>query len=441
MRFSVVTVLAGFMAAHSAAADWPGFRGTGDGLTAAKNLPTEWSDTKSIGWKLDLPGYGQSAPVVWKDLVYVTAVSGEMREKGYVVAVDAKTGKEKWRHTFEPTQQVKSSFSVSRGAPTPCADADGVYGFFEGGNLLALTHAGKVRWERSLVKDYGEFKGGHGVGSSPCQTADTVYVLIDHGGPCYLLAVEKATGKTKWKADREGKMSWSSPVIAHQGGKPVIVASSNGSVVGYAADTGKELWRLDGVVGNTIPSASVAGDTVLVGAGLGRGGKEPEQGAKSNCCLTLTGGEAKPGYTVRWSAKPGIANYATPLAYEGHAYFVNAVGVLHCFDLKTGKECYAERIDGPCWASPIGAAGRVYFFGKNGVTTVVKAGPTFEIIASNPLWPADSKPKVEPAPKTAEEPGRRQTAGEYGDPILYGAAAADGAFFLRTGTTLYRVGK
>ena len=93
MKCLLSNIAVALAACASTAADWPGFRGTGDGLTAAKNLPTEWSDTKSIGWKLDLPGYGQSAPVVWKDLVYVTAVSGEMREKGYVVAVDAKTGK------------------------------------------------------------------------------------------------------------------------------------------------------------------------------------------------------------------------------------------------------------------------------------------------------------------------------------------------------------
>lgn len=437
MRFAFAICSLALCAAAATPADWPGFRGAGDSL-AKGPFPAEWSPDKGVAWAADLPGYGQSAPVVWGEAVYATAVSGEMRDKGYVVALDAKTGREKWRHTFEPTQKVKSSFSVSRAAPTPCADADGVYCFFEGGNLIALSHAGKVRWERSLVTDYGEFKGGHGVGASPCQTADALVVLVDHAGPCYLLAVDKADGKTKWKADREGKMSWSSPAVATQGGKPVVIASSNGSVAGYAAADGKELWRLDGVSGNTIPSAAVLGDAVLVGAGLGRGGKEPEAGGKSNCCLTLTA-DGKPGYAVRWTAKPGLANYATPLAYDGHAYFVNAVGVLFCLDLTTGKECYAERIDGPCWASPVGADGRVYLFGKNGVTSVVKAGPKFEHLASNPLWAA-AKPRPEPAPK-ADEPKRERMTGEYGDPILYGAAAADGAFYLRTGAKLYRVGK
>jgi outer membrane protein assembly factor BamB len=420
------------LAANPAGSDtWPAFRGTGSGVAAA-GLPTEWTETKNVAWSADLPGYGQSSPVVWEGTVYVTAVTGDNREKGFVLAHDAKTGREKWRHTFEPTQKAKWGGTVSRAAPTPCADAAGVYAFFEGGNLIALDHGSTVRWERSLVADYGEFKGGHGLGSSPAQMADTLFVLVDHGGPCYLLAVDKATGKTKWKADRDGKTSWTSPVVATQGGKPVVVVSSYGTVAGYAADTGAELWKVGGVVGNTLPSASVLGDTVLVGAGVGRG-KEPGRDAKSNFCLKLTADDGKPGYVVVWTAKPGLANYATPLAHGGCAYFVNPVGVLACHDLATGKEHYAERTDGPCWASPIGAGDRVYLFGKNGVTTVVKAGPAFEVIATNRLWAAGAKPAG-----TAE--GGNPPAGEYADPILYGAAAADGTFFLRTGTRLYRVG-
>jgi outer membrane protein assembly factor BamB len=437
----VVLALVALGTAPAPAADWPGFRGTGDSLSAAKNLPVEWSAATNVGWTLDLPGYGQSSPVVWKGTVYVTCVSGDMRDTGYVVAADAATGKEAWRHTFVPTQKAKMTFSVSRAAPTPCADADGVYCFFEGGNLFALTHAGKVRWERSLVADYGEFKGGHGVGSSPCQTADTLFVLVDHGGPCYLVAVDKATGQTRWKADRQGKMSWSSPVVASAGGQPAVIASSNGSVTAYAADTGAEVWKLDGVAGNTIPSATVAGEAVVIGAGAGRDGKAPAGGAKSNCCLSLTTAGSKPGYEVRWSAKAGLANYASPLVLENHAYFVNSTGVLSCYDLTTGKECYAERIDGPCWATPVGANGMVYCFGKNGVTTVVKAGPAFEKVAANRLWPADAKPKADAAPKPPADGGPGRSAGEYGDPILYGVAATDGAFLVRTGTTLYRVGK
>ncbi|WP_063607886.1 outer membrane protein assembly factor BamB family protein [Zavarzinella formosa] len=434
---ALIVLVSSVSAESSPGANWPAFRGAGDGVTPAKNLPAEWAPDKNIGWKIDLPGYGQSAPVVWGNHVYVTAVSGDNREKGFVLAYDATTGKELWRHEFETTQKAKWGYTISRGAPTPCADANGLYAFFEGGNLIAFTHEGKVRWERSLVTDHGEFKGGHGVGSSPAQTADTLFLLIDHAGPCYLLAVEKATGKTKWKTDRTGKMSWTSPVIAMTGGHPVVVASSNGSVAGYAADTGKEVWRVDDVTGNTIPSASVLGDVVLVGAGANRGGKESAKETKSNCCLSLTSADGKPGITVKWTAKPGLASYATPLAHQGVAYFVNEVGVISGHDLQTGKSLFSERTAGPCWASPIAAGDRVYFFGKNGTTTVLKAGKSFEVIATNKLWTDTPKPKS----KTEEKEGSRSSGGDYADPVLYGVAAADSAFFVRTGTSLYRIGK
>ncbi len=411
---------------------WPSFRGDGTGQTSAKNVPTEWSESTGQAWKYDLPGYGQSAPIVWKDTVYVTAVSGDMRDKGHVLAIDAQTGKQKWKYELEPTQKVKMSFSVSRAAPTPCADADGVYCLFEGGNVVALTHEGKMRWDLSLVKEYGEFKGGHGIGGSPCQSKDEVFILIDHAGPSYILALEKKTGKVKWKTDREGKMSWSSPLFVNFKGKDLLIVSSNGTVIAYTANDGKELWKIDGFSGNTIPSASILGSQVLIGAGSMRG-KEPEKAAKSNCCIQLSEKDGKPDFTIQWNAKAGIANYMTPLAYEGYAYFVNSVGLLYCYDLKTGKECYAERIDSTCWASPIGAEGKVYFFGRNGVTTVIKSGEKFEKVASNPLWKNEEKPKGKEEPKGG--------FGEYGDPILYGAAITEGAIYLRSGNALYKVGK
>jgi len=428
------TTLALFLfTAAAGAADWPGFRGTGDSVAREKSLPVKWSETENLAWTVDLPGYGQSAPVVWKGTIFITAVDGADRETGFVAALDAKTGKEKWRHTFAPTQKAKWATSISRGAPTPMVDADGVYAFFEGGNLLAFTHEGKLRWERSLVSDYGKFEGNHGIGSSPCQTADTLFVLVDHAGPCYLLAVDKATGKNRWKTDRTKRTSWASPAIATRNGKPEVIVSSNGSVAGYDPATGKQLWELTGITGNTLPSATAQGETILVGAGAARGSSDPKAASKSNCCLTLTNGT---GYKVAWSAESATASYASPIAHEGNAYFVNATGVLYCLDMKTGKEHYSERIPAACWATPIAAEGRIYCFAKDGRTAVIKTGQEFELLATNRLWdPSAAKPKA------AEPKGPEPKGGDSLDPIVYGVAASDGAFFFRTGTKLYRIGK
>lgn len=408
-----------------AAADWPGFRGTGDGIHPSKTLPTAWSPTENIAWTIDLPGYGQSSSVVWKGRVYITAVAGAQRDKGHIAAYDAVTGKKAWQHDFEPTQKAKWGDYISRAAPTPAVDAAGVYCFFEGGNLIALTHEGKVRWERSLVKEFGEFKNGHGLAGSPAQDADTLYVLIDHRAPSYLLAVDKKTGKDRWKADRTERSSWTSPVIV---GKQVVV-SSGGTVAGYAMTDGKKLWEIDGLQGNTLPSATPAPGGIVVGAGLGQRGGDAEKSAQSNTFVKMTDdGKAERG----WKASKAVTSYMSPLVYEGHVYLVNTVGVLFCLDVKTGEEKYAQRIDGPSWATPIAADGRIYFFGRNGTTTVVKAGPKFEKVASHKLW--------EPASKKDET--KTEGRGEMSlDPIIYGVAADNTAFYVRTGTKLFRIGK
>ena len=311
------------LGASEGADTWPSFRGRGDCVTSAANLPVKWSAKENISWKADLPGYGQSSPVVWKDRVFVTAVSGDNREKGYVRALDTKTGKTHWTHTFEPTQKAKWTYTVSKAAPTPVVDASGVYAFFEGGEVLAFTQDGKLLWSRSLVKDYGEFQGNHGLGSSPAATVDAIVILVDHSGPSYLITLDKKTGKNRWKTERASRGSWASPVVARRNGKDEIVVSCNGTVAGYDAADGKMLWELNGLAGNTIPSESVAGDWIVVGAGMSRKGGDAGKAAKSNCCLKLVEKAGKPSYELVWAADKASANYASPLAHRGHAYFVN----------------------------------------------------------------------------------------------------------------------
>ncbi len=135
------------------------------------------------------------------------------------------------------------------------------------------------------MKEYGEFQGGHGIGSSPAQTSDALFILIDHRGPSYLVAIDKANGKNKWKTEREQRGGWSSPVVATRDGKAEIIASSAGTIIGYAAETGKEVWKLDNVIGNTLPSASVAGDRVLFGGGTSRSKEDPRRGREGERLL------------------------------------------------------------------------------------------------------------------------------------------------------------
>jgi outer membrane protein assembly factor BamB len=433
MNFLRAALLTFSLAAAADAADtWPGFRGSGDSATSASQLPVRWSATENIAWKVKLPGYGQSSPVIWKDKIFTTTVAGDEREKGFITAHDLATGKELWRHAFAPTQKAKWSTFISKAAPTPVVDERGVYAFFEGGDVIALDHAGKTLWSRSLVKDYGAFQNNHGLAASPVLTGNAMIVLVDDRGPSYLLALDTATGKNLWKVDRPHKGSWTSPVLS--GGQKEIVISSNGGVAGYDPADGKLLWEFEGLTGNTIPSAAVVGERVIVGAGTGKGDVKAAQ--KSNCCLKPHGKDGKP--EVLWNSEKATASMASPLVHRGQVYFVSQAGIVFCLDLESGKERFAERIDGSCWATPVAAGDNVYFFSKNGVTTVLKAGPAFEVVATNSLWDGEGE---QPA-------ASKQDAGKQGNdpyaaagPVLYGVAAVDGAWIVRTGNTLYRIGK
>lgn len=416
---------------------WTGFRGDGTNRASDGNLPTEWSPAKNIAWKIDLPGYGQSAPVVWGDQAFVTSVEGPNKEKCIVSAHDLASGKQRWLHRFDAGTTQKASNMVSRAAPTPCVDAAGVYAFFESGDLLKLTHAGKVQWKRSLTGEYGKFDVGHGIGSSPAQTDQAVIVLADHGGPSYLLAVDKNTGKNLWKADRKSRVSWSSPAIASRGNRQEVIVSSNGSVDGYDARTGEQLWSFDDVAGNTVASATVVGDRVLVGASAGRQDPDAGSAARSNCCLKLVEKEGKRTFEVAWRARQASSSFASPLIHGKYAYFINKVGVVYCLDVETGEQHYAERLKGSCWATPLGVGNRVYFFGTDGTTTVLESGPAFKKLAVNQLWTEEEARKF----SSAEEGKEGQDGyGRSIDPVVYGVAVADGAFLVRSGTQLFRVG-
>ncbi len=452
---NVSLILALLVGANPIATDtWPGFRGDGSSRTAARNLPLTWSPTENLAWRVALPGYGQSSPVVWKDRIYVTAVEGMEKETLHIVCFDLADGKRRWAKSFPATQKGKNNPMMSRAAGTPVADSSGVCAFFESGDLIALSPEGELRWQRSLSKDFGEFKNNHGLASSPAQTAENVLVLVDHQGPSFLMAIRKADGKDAWKADRPSRTSWTSPVVAEVAGKSIAVVSSGGAATGYDASTGKKLWELQGLTGNTMPSPALAGESVVLGATENVQKPDLAASAKSNCCLKLTAD----GFEVAWRAKRVVAGTASPLAHSGHVYLVDKAGIGHCLDAATGELRFSERLANQVWATPIGAGEHVYFFGKDGVTTVLKAGSKYEVVAENRLWSAaDFEARKAVAKKSAEIPTGPKggpAKGPGGGPalpkeeleairysavgdVVYGVAAIDRTFFVRTGTELY----
>ncbi len=407
---------------------WPGFLGAGASSVTAESVPLEWAPDRNMAWKHELVGEGQSSPIVWDGQVYVTTVEGPMKDTNHLLAFDAKSGKAQWDYAFPTSLPVKNTLYVSRAAPTPAADANGVYVFFESGDLVALDHSGKLRWQRSLTKDFGKFDNEFGIGSSLAQSVDALFVLADHKGPSYLLAVNKTDGKDLWKVDRTSRISWASPALLNIAGRDQLIVSSDGALDAYDPADGKLLWTLGDLGGNamTTPLQSADG-TILVGATAGERGQYAAVAPKSNIAVRVVEKDGALTTEKLWTADKALASFASPIVYQGLAYWVNQVGVVFCFDAATGEKKYNARLAETCWATPVGIGDRIYFFGKDGGTTVLATGPEHKQLAVNRTW------RVEDIKVAGDDPGAKM----FGGPIQYGVAVAQGSFFVRTGNMLY----
>lgn len=430
---------------------WTAFRNGGGVGDAPRGIPLRWSPRSGIAWKTALPGYGQSSPVVWGGRVFATCVQGPQRERCLVHACDLRTGKLLWSRSFASSLPHEMSYYVSRAAPSPAVDSRAVYVFFESGELAALGHDGRVLWQRALVREYGAYGNEFGIGHSLAQNADTLFVLVDDPAVAYLIAVDKRTGRNRWKVERPPRKSWTSPVATRQGRREMVLVSANGDVDAYAAESGEPLWSVGRITGNIMPSPSVDGDRVHIGAtpAQARLARPGGRGvAASNCCLRLFESGGKPAAEVLWEGEKATCDFASPLPHRGIVHSVTAAGIAYAVDAATGKTLYAERIESPCWASPLALGDHVCFFGKNGAATVIKAGPRFEKVAVNRLWSDDDPPLTsEPFATTPNNPaaapprsGNAAPGGDPYDPILYAVAAVDGRLVARLGSHLVAIG-
>ncbi|MGI9468621.1 MAG: PQQ-binding-like beta-propeller repeat protein [Rubripirellula sp.] len=408
-------------------ADWPAFLG-GKSRSVSENFtpPLKWAPDEGIEWRSELTGHGQSSPVIVGDRIYLTAVEGPMKNDNLVSCHNLVTGELLWKKSFPSSLLVANNVYTSRAAPTPSADATGVFAFFESGNLIALTPNGEVRWERDLIKDYGKFVGRFGLGGSIAQLENQIFIVADNDGPSYIAGFDKKTGKTTWKTDRASRISWSSPMMVNIEGKDQIVISSSGSVDGYDPADGKLLWSYDNVGGNTVPSTIDAGQaSFLVGASPGRNGEASEGAKESNLLMKIL--RTGDGFTPKiiWKSTDATSSFGSPIIYKGHAYYTNRAGVLYCIDASTGETKYTTRLADSNWATPVGVGEYVFFFGKDGRTSILQAGPKKEILDENRLW------------QSAGAGGPGGFAGE----IQYGVAPIPNGFVVRTGTQLFLIGK
>lgn len=389
--------------AQAESAHWPGFRGFTQSHADDVSLPLKWSADTALAWEAELPGSGQSSPVIWEDQVFVTSIEGAKKETLNLLCFDLKTGKEIWRRQWASSFTETDSDYISKAAPTPAVDEKGLYVLFESGDLIGVAHDGKELWRRKLTEDYAVFEGNHGQASSQLLTADSVVVLMDHKGASFIAAFDKATGVAQWKKDRDTTSAWSSPILFKHKGREVIVTSASGIVVGYAPKDGAVIWSKDGLDGNNVPSPSAAGDFIVVGS--------RKKGA--NVVLRI---DADDQLSIAWTSPEATSAFGSPLIHEGRVYFVSDAGIVFCHRLESGEAIWDSRIGDSTWAAPLAAGDRVYFFGKGGKTTILRAGDALDVLAENTIT-VDPKDRV------------------------YGYAVAPGKFVFRLGARLVCVGE
>ena len=414
-----VILLCCLMFADGAAPSWPGFLGQGASAVDPATVPSVWSPTENIAWKTKLPGKGQSSPVIWDDKIFVTAIEGTMKDHCHVVALNLADGSIAWDLNLDPYQPVRSNYFQSRSAPTPLVDENGVYALFETGNLVAISHAGEQLWQRGLTEDYGAFESTIGIAASPLQVGDSIVLLIDHEGPSYLLAVDKKTGETKWKTDRDSRTSYASPSLVPVGDSHHIVCSSSGSIEGFDPATGELLWTLgDEVGGNRATTPLAAGNgRFVMAASPGMHNENEGEARRTNGIVMIEKSDDGFKAKVLWRTDEAMPAFNTPTVHAGLAYWVNKAGVVFCYNAETGEKHYSKRIEQGCWATPVAIGDRLYVFGKDGLTTVLAAGTEFNVISTNQLWDPNELPSESLARNRAagRDENTRGGGHEHGD--------------------------
>ena len=402
-------------AAAPATGSWPSFRGTlASGIADGANLPDTWDGAKgtNILWRAAVPGLAHSSPIVWGNRLFVTtaisstadasfkpglygegtASADRSRHRWAVLCYDKATGKLLWQrdaHVGEPREKrhIKSTYASA----TPATDgrivvasfgSQGVYTYDVGGTLLWSVDLGRMDVGAYDIPSYE-----WGTASSPIIWEDLVILQVDTQVDSFLIALDAATGETKWKTDREELPSWGTPTVAPTSGGPVLVTNASNFIRGYDPRTGKELWRLGGSSKITAPTPIFADGVFVVASG--RGPERPifaiRPGAQGN--ITLEQGKTS-NDSVAWS-KTGRGSYMpTPLVYKGILYVLANNGVLDAYDVKTGEEIYRQRLStvgNGFSASPVAADDKLYLSNEDGDVIVVKAGREFAQLAVNPM--------------------------------------------------------
>ncbi|NUO81006.1 PQQ-binding-like beta-propeller repeat protein [candidate division KSB1 bacterium] len=382
--------------------NWPQWRGPhANGVAAHANPPLEWSETKNIRWKIEVPGKGLSSPVVWGDRVFITtavaleqsvaAEAGEGRRRGGIaptsrhkfvlLALARRDGKVVWERTaIEAVPHEGTHNDGSWASNSAITDGEHVIAHFGSRGIFCYDMQGKLAWQ----KDLGDMstRNGFGEGSSPALHGNTLVVNWDHEGESFIVALDKRSGKELWRNKREEITSWSTPLVVTHEGKTQVIVNATNRVRAYDLASGAVIWECGGMTVNVIPSPVTAEGVVYVTSGF-RGS------ALRAIRLAGAKGDITDSPAVLWKYDQDTPYVPSPLLYGDKIYFLKVnSGILSCLNAKTGASHYGpQRLEGvpSIYASPVAAAERVYVTSRDGMTLVIKHGPAFEVLASNKL--------------------------------------------------------
>ncbi len=412
--FAAVTAACGLLATVAFATDgpgrgvadtnWPHWRGPfGTGEAPDADPPVEWSDERNIRWKARLSGKGHSTPIVWGDRIFVTTavpygeslpprystapgthdgVPVTQRHEFVVLAVDRRDGSVLWQRTVHRKLPHEGAhYTASLASNSAVTDGEHVYAFFGSHGLYCLDFDGELVWKKD---DFGEMqtKHGHGESASPVLAGDSLIINWDHDGPCYVLALDKRTGRQRWKVDRPEETSWSSPIVVEHEGRPQLIVSGTNRLRGYDPTTGRVIWQCAGLSSNIVASPVAARGMVFAGSSY-------EKRALLAVRLSGAAGDITGTDRVVWSRSRGTPYVPSPLLYGDSLYFLTHYqGILSRVHAATGEDRPgAIRLAGlgNIYASPVGAGGRVYITDLDGATIVLSHEDTPRVLAVNRL--------------------------------------------------------
>jgi outer membrane protein assembly factor BamB len=412
---------------------WPGWRGDGQGVARSAAVPLEWSASTNVAWKAPIPGRGHSSPIVWGDRVFLTtalegdvvpgaaavrhvaegqefvhpdATGADRRHTYKLLSLDAKNGRVLWERTvWEGTPADSRHKKASFASPTAVTDGERVFAYFGSEGLYAYGFDGTLAWkfDPGVVATMGV-----GVGTSPVLYRDLVILLCDedNGEKSFVVALDRRTGKEAWRAPRSVEVSWATPVLVSAGGRDELVASGSQLVVAYDPATGRELWRMKGLESNAVTTPLVGDGVVVVSSGFP---------SKTSIAVAPGGsGDVTGSSRILWRYNKGSAYVPSPILYDGHVYLLTDKGLLTCLDARTGEVRYEGArppVPASFTASPVAVNGHLLLTSQDGDTFVVKAGPRFEVVRTNPL----------------------------GEPVSASAAVAGGRLYLRGEAHLFAI--